>query len=335
LAVDTQANLWLMEEKRGWLGLRSGEPIQLTKGPIAFDHPTATADGSRMFAIGSHNEYQLLRIDPKTLTKTAMLAESGATDMDFSLDGQWVVYAARENGTLWKSRIDGSNRLQLMAGATGAFAPHWSPDQKQILFTGFLLDKQPRLYVVSAQGGSPKTVLPMDNRWASVSGDWRTDGRQIVLDVQDTATGGESTIRILDLESGRLSTIAGSEGLIEPRWSADGRYIAALNPKKKQVFLYDCKLLKWTVLAEANFPSTLRWSPGGDALYFQDTDEVEESVFRVPMATREAERVTRFGDLLSSGAARCIFTGLSPDGSVYVTVDHGDVDVYAIDLKLR
>jgi hypothetical protein len=58
-------------------------------------------------------------------------------------------------------------------------------------------------------------------------------------------------------------------------------------------------------------------------------------VFRVPMATREAERVTRFGDLLSSGAARCIFTGLSPDGSVYVTVDHGDVDVYAIDLKLR
>lgn len=335
LAVDTQANLWLMEEKRGWFGSRNGQPIQLTKGPIAFDHPTATAGGSRVFAIGSHNEYQLLRIDPKTLTKTAMLAESGATDMDFSLDGQWVVYAARENGTLWKSRIDGSNRLQLMAGATGAFAPHWSPDQKQILFTGFLLDKQPRLYVVSAHGGSPKTVLPMDNRWASVSGDWRTDGRQIVLDVQDTATGGESTIRILDLESGRLSTIAGSEGLIEPRWSADGRYIAALNPKKKQIFLYDCKLLKWTVLAEANFPSTLRWSPGGDALYFQDTDEVEESVFRVPMATREAERVTRFGDLLSSGAARCIFTGLSPDGSVYVTVDHGDVDVYAIDLKLR
>jgi DNA-binding winged helix-turn-helix (wHTH) protein/Tol biopolymer transport system component len=335
LAVDTQANLWLMEEKRGWFGSRSGDPIQLTKGPIAFDHPTATAGGSRVFAIGSHNEYQLLRIDPKTLTKTAMLAESGATDMDFSLDGQWVVYAARENGTLWKSRIDGSNRMQLMAGATGAFAPHWSPDQKQILFTGFLLDKQPRLYVVSAQGGSPKTVLPMDNRWASVSGDWRTDGRQIVLDVQDTATGGESTIRILDLESGSISTIAGSEGLIEPRWSADGRYIAALNPKKKQIFLYDCKLLKWAVLAEANFPSTLRWSPGGDALYFQDTDEVEESVFRVPMATREAERVTRFGDLLSSGAARCIFTGLSPDGSVYVTVDHGDVDVYAIDLKLR
>jgi Tol biopolymer transport system component len=291
-------------------------------------------DGSRVFVIGSHDEYQLLRIDPKTSVKTAMLAESGATDMDFSLDGQWVVYAARENGTLWKSRIDGSNRVQLTAGGSGAFAPHWSPDQKQILFTGFLLDKQPRLYVVAASGGAPKSVLPSNNKWSSVSGDWRTDGRQIVLDVQDTESGKEPNIRILDLESSQLTELTGSEGLVEPRWSADGRYIAALNPGKKQVWLYDCKRLTWSVLAEANFPSALRWSPGGDALYFQDTDEVEESVFRVPMATREVERVTRLGDLLSSGAARCIFTGLSPDGSVYVTVDHGDVDVYSVDLKL-
>lgn len=334
LAVDTHANLWLMEENRGLLRSRSGDPIQLTRGPIAFDHPTAIANESRIFVIGSHNEYQLLRIDPRTLAKTAMLAESGATDMDFSLDGQWVVYAARENGTLWKSRIDGSNRVQLTAGATGAFAPHWSPDQKEILFTGFLLDRQPRLYVVSAQGGAPKSVLPSNNKWASVSGDWRTDGRQIVLDVQEMESGREPDIRIFDLESGKLSAVPDSEGLVEPRWSADGRYIAALNPKKKQVFLYDCKRQTWSVLAEANFPSALRWSPAGDALYYQDTDEVEESIFRVPMAKREAERVVRLGDLLSAGAARAIFTGLSPDGSVYVTVDHGDVDVYAVDLKV-
>jgi DNA-binding winged helix-turn-helix (wHTH) protein/Tol biopolymer transport system component len=334
LAVDTQASLWLMDENRGFFRRHTGEPIQLTQGPIAFDHPEAMQDSSRIFVIGSHNEYQLLRIDPKTSAKTAMLAESGATDMDFSLDGQWVVYAARENGTLWKSRIDGSGKVQLTAGATGAFAPHWSPDQKRILFTGFLLDSQPRLYVVSADGGSPKSVLPSNNKWASVSGDWRTDGRQIVLDVQEMESNREPDIRILDLESGKLTKLLDSDGLIEPRWSADGRYIAALNPKEKQVLLYDCKQEKWSVLAEANFPSALRWSPSGDALYFQDVDEVEESIFRVPMAKRETERVLGLGDILSSGAARGIFTGLSPDGSVYVTVDHGDVDVYSVEVKL-
>ena len=334
LAVDTQASLWIIEEKHGLFGRRSSKPIQLTMGPIAFDHPNAIPNGNRIFAIGSHNEYQLLRIDPRSNAKTAMLAESGATDMDFSLDGQWVVYAARENGTLWKSRIDGSGKVQLTAAATGAFAPHWSPDQKQILFTGFLLDRQPRLYVVSAQGGTPQSVLPSDNKWASVSGDWRTDGRQIVLDVQEVESGREPDIRILDLETAKLTKLLGSEGMIEPRWSADGRYIAALNPKKKQVFVYDCRLEKWSVLSEANFPATLRWSPSGDALYYQDVDEVEESIFRVPMATRETERVVRLGDLLSSGATRCMFTGLSPDGSVYVTIDHGDVDVYSVDVKL-
>jgi Tol biopolymer transport system component/DNA-binding winged helix-turn-helix (wHTH) protein len=334
LAVDTEASLWLMEEDRGIFRTQTGEPVQLTTGPIAFDHPIAIPNGKRIFAIGSHDEYQLLRLDPKTSAKTAMLAESGATDMDFSLDGQWVVYAARENGTLWKSRIDGSGKVQLTAGATGAFAPHWSPDQKEILFTGFLLDSQPRLYVVSAQGGSPRNVLPTINKWASVSGDWRTDGRQIVLDVQEIESGRPPDIRILDLATNKLTKLPGSEGLIEPRWSADGRYIAARNPEKKQVALYDCKLEKWSVLSEANFPAALRWSPSGDALYYQDVDEVEQSIFRVPMATRETERVMRLGDLLSSGVMRCIFTGLSPDGSVYVTVDHGDVDVYAVDLKL-
>jgi hypothetical protein len=38
--------------------------------------------------------------------------------------------------------------------------------------------------------------------------------------------------------------------------------------------------------------------------------------------------------LPSFGATRCIFTGVSPDESVYVTVDHGGVEVYSVDLKL-
>ena len=44
--------------------------------------------------------------------------------------------------------------------------------------------------------------------------------------------------------------------------------------------------------------------------------------------------VTRFGDLLSVGATRCIFSGVSPGESVYATVDHGGVDVSSVDLKL-
>jgi DNA-binding winged helix-turn-helix (wHTH) protein/Tol biopolymer transport system component len=78
LAVDTQASLWIMEENRGLFRRRTSEPIQLTTGPIAFDHPNAIPSGKRIFVIGSHNEYQLLRIDPKTSVKTAMLLLTGS-----------------------------------------------------------------------------------------------------------------------------------------------------------------------------------------------------------------------------------------------------------------
>ena len=213
LAVDTRASLWLVEEQARGLSRARG-PLQLTSGPIAYDHPVALSTASRVFVIGSQNEYQLLRIDAKTSAKTAMLTESGATDIDFSLDGQYVVYTSRESGTLWKSRLDGTGKMELTAQATGAFAPAWSPDEKQILFTGFLLDKQPRLYVVSSKGGTPKPVLPTNNKWATVSGDWKTDGREIVMDVQDTESSGETSIRILDLETSKLVTLEGSEGMI-------------------------------------------------------------------------------------------------------------------------
>lgn len=61
---------------------------------------------------------------------------------------------------------------------------------------------------------------------------------------------------------------------------------------------------------------------------------MEQSVFRVPMATRGMEGVTLFADLPSCGATRCIVTGVSPDQSVYVTVNHGGVDLPSVDLKL-
>jgi Tol biopolymer transport system component len=141
----------------------------------------------------------------------------------------------------------------------------WSPDEKQILFIGFLLDKQPRLYVVST-GGTPKPVLPTNNRWASVSGGWKTDGSQIVMDVQDTETSGEPNIRIWDLATSKLSELAGSQGIDSTtrvfRWTL---YRCA-SSEKKQVWLYDCQSKKWSVVAQANFPSSLRWAQGGDAL---------------------------------------------------------------------
>jgi Tol biopolymer transport system component len=54
-----------------------------------------------------------------------------AEDLAFSADGQWVVYASYPDGLLWRSRVDGSERLQLTFPPLQAELPRWSHDAKQ------------------------------------------------------------------------------------------------------------------------------------------------------------------------------------------------------------
>jgi len=70
---------------------------------------------------------------------------------------------------LWKSRrtVRSARDYRL---STGALAPQWSPDGKEILFTAFFLDKKPQLYVVPSAGGIPHAILPVGADGSTNSG---------------------------------------------------------------------------------------------------------------------------------------------------------------------
>jgi hypothetical protein len=60
----------------------------------------------------------------------------------------------------------------------------------------------------------------------------------------------------------------------------------------------------------------------------------EESVFRVSTATQQVERVAGFADILRGTAAHCFFSGLGRDGTLYLMLERGLTDIYALDLDL-
>src|SRR6516165_732316 len=100
--------------------------------------------------------FGVFEIDPTTheLRKHGVRITAG--ELEVSLDGQWVVYSTYPDSNLWRSKLDGGERLQLTFAPINAHEPRWSPDGKQIVFT----DVPRRLFIVSADGGRPRQVMP-------------------------------------------------------------------------------------------------------------------------------------------------------------------------------
>jgi Tol biopolymer transport system component len=144
----------------------------------------------------------------------------------FSRDGQWVAYSSYPDETLWRCKADGSQRIQLSYPPLVALLPSWSPDGKQIVFYGILPGQNAKMYVVPADGGTPRELIAEDpeNKYDV---EWSPDGTRIVFGNAPAVA--NSSIRILDMSTLQISTLPGSSGLFSARWSPDGRYIAAMD----------------------------------------------------------------------------------------------------------
>ena len=102
-----------------------------------------------------------MRYDAKSRQFVPYLSGISAEDVSFSRDGAWVAYLAYPEGTLWRSKVDGSERMQLTFLPLETVKPSWSPDGRRIAFAGRTLGKPSQIYLVSPEGRRPSAT---DNR---------------------------------------------------------------------------------------------------------------------------------------------------------------------------
>ena len=169
-----KTQIWAIPERGSLFRKARSEPTELTTGPLSYSEPVSSVDGKKLFAIGSQPRGELARFNQKTQQFEPYLSGISADGVDFSRDGQWVTYVSYPEGSLWRSKADGSERLQLTFPPMQVFLPRWSPDQKQIVFTDRFTAERAQNYLVSANGGTPQPVLPEDRDEGDPN--WSPDG---------------------------------------------------------------------------------------------------------------------------------------------------------------
>jgi len=325
-------NLWGIREAWNWLRRSHLDPVQLTHGPDSLHVAIPSQTGSRVFAFSFRSNRELQKIEPQSHRAESLILNANAEIASVSPDGHLALYTDRPDGSLWRSSVDGSQRLRLTKPPLVASAPHWSRDGKQILFTGVRPGYLRQIYFLSADGGGLRAVLPEGREAADA--DWSPDATQIVVSMREKKTQPKFGIYLFKSSTSEWTVLPESRGLVAPRWSPDGRYIAALDETNHRLLVYDFLTEKWSDVAEGGLLGAPFWTSGSSALYFQDQLGSEQAIYRVNIANRQVEKVFSCGEILRGSPSHCIFSGLGLDGSLYVMVERGLTDIYALDLDL-
>lgn len=320
-------NLWLLPAESHWY---SGQPrpVQLTNGPLQFGYPVPSKDGKRIFSLGVQPRVELLQLN-RDGSLTPYAGNRSATDLAFSVDGEWVAYVAVPENTLWRSRVDGSEPLQLTSSSTYAALPRWSPDGKRITFMGRPSNGSYHAYVIASNGGTPQPLVPGADGGADPG--WSPDGESIVVTLGVTSDTTGSGISIVNLTTGKIKLLPDSENYFSPRWSPDGKYIAAITLDSTKMVLFDTVTEKWSDLASngpIGFPS---WSHDSQYLYYDTTLTGDPGLYRVQVSTQKVDKLRSLKDVRRPRGEFGPWVGLAPDDSPLLVRDISSQEIYALE----
>jgi Tol biopolymer transport system component/tRNA A-37 threonylcarbamoyl transferase component Bud32 len=331
-SLNGRNDLWAVPEKGDFFHKANHVPVQLTSGPMSFHAPQPSLDGKRIFAIGAQAHGELDRFDSKSGQFLPYLAGVSASDVGFSRDGQWVAYVTYPEGILWRSRIDGSDKLQLTRPPLYPGNPAWSADGEKIVFAGFTHDNQ-GAYVVAAAGGAPQPLM-VGSAYYMLFPQWTPDGKSIVFQKNwlKGSSNEQDDIEVLDIQTGKVLMLPGSENLIVPALSPDGRFVAAATFDRLKLMLFDFTTQKWVELAKTDIGS-VNWTRDGKYLYFDSGSSHDPAISRLRLADRQLELVTGLKNFRGVENSLYPWSGLTPDGAPLMLRDVGTQEVYALDLE--
>jgi eukaryotic-like serine/threonine-protein kinase len=323
---QTRGQIWALPDRTGFFERTDGKPIQLTTSPLILASPLPGKYGHKLFVVGHTEHGTLSRYDRNVGQFVPFLSGLSAESTTFSRDGQWIAYVTYPEGALWRTRLDGSERVRLTDPPLYPLNPRWSPDGKQIAFWGVRKGEHNNIYTISTNGGTPEKLVP-DDSISPGEPNWSPDGNKILF--EEGIPSGGPILQLLDLHTHQVTPVPGSESYASPRWSPDGRYILAMTKNALNLVLFDFETRKWSNLLEGmpiGFPS---WSKNGQSVYFLRFPD-NAAVLKIRISDHKLEQVTDLKGFLPTGVWG-VWLGLDPGDSPLMLREAGTQDVYSFD----
>lgn len=328
----SDGQIWELDERHRVGGTSKASAVQLTFGPTVWDRPTLSRDGKRIFASGRTRRGELVRFDPKAKQFQPFLGGISAEFVAFTRDAKTVAYVTYPEGILWKADADGTNALQLTSPPLYPKSLSWSPDGKEILF----VDRTPKstngIYVIASDGGRPRQVLPGDLE-NETDPSWSPDGKKIVYSTCPAlGASSKSDLRILDLASGKLTSVPESNGLGTPHWSPDGKFISAMTLDAMSMKVLNVESGKWSNL-ETGAVAFPEWSHDSKYIYYLKW-KGDAALLRMRPGAASPETIGMLGTAQFTGYFTS-WMSLDPFDAPLLLRDGGSDEIYALTLETK
>ncbi len=189
-----------------------------------------------------------------------------------------------------------------------------------------------QIYTISASGGSPERLLQQNRNMGDPS--FSPDGEQIVFGRVPDLMGQETepdSLEILSLASTKISEIPQSKGLFSPRWSPDGRFIAALTLDQQKVMLYDVGAQTWKTLAITSAADPV-WASDSKSLYVHAYMAENKPILHISVPDGRTEAVASLKNLPTGSTTQYYFSGLGTDNAPLVRAETAAGNFYTMDL---